>query len=78
MRQGRPLAKGNAYKDVLKTLRFLNDLVVTRPYLLVGEFHEFCRDNPSTKESRLKRIIQDKNMRRSALVVGLFDQLLQT
>lgn len=77
MRSGRPSATGYAYKDVLETLRLLDDLVVTRPHFLVGEFHEFGRDNASTRGSR-SMYVRKLEGGRSALVTGLVNQLLQT
>lgn len=49
MRSSRPSVAGNAYKDVLETLRFLDNLVVTGPQFLAREFHEFGRDNASAR-----------------------------
>ena len=53
MRSGRLLVTGNTHKDVLETLRFLDDLVVTGPQFLTRKFHEFGRDNASTGGPRL-------------------------
>ena len=45
-------ASGNAYEDVFETLRSLDDLVVTRPQFLAGEFHELGRDDASARGTK--------------------------
>jgi len=56
VRSGQLLVMGNTYEDVLETLGFLDDLVVTGPQFLAREFHEFSRDNASTRRPRLADI----------------------